>query len=969
MASGPTYARESTPLLSASMRANEDRYYMGQDKRSLLNTAESGLSTVEAARRLKQFGPNELVDRTHKVSLGVKFLQQFGTPTAVLLWIAIAAEAATADIPDLAGLVFLQLVTAVVGWFEILKAENAATALKASLKPEAQVIRDGVHQTINAALLVPGDRVTLSGGCAVPADCDLCDQGGNHILVDEAMFTGETFPSMLGAGDTVKMGSLVTQGDTVEGIVSATGSQTFLGLVHASMPATYKQEAGLFRPMLVEITLVFSALALVLVGVCGGSLLVHGHSICDSIGFSVLLFLLSIPLSSSQVVSSSLAVGSRHLAEAKVLVTHATAIERLAALSLLYVDKTGSLTRNKMELQDELPIFAPHTTREDVLVMAALAAKWKEPPKDAIDTLVLNAIDLRPLDAYTLVNHRPLDNLKRTESTVRRPPPTKSTTNGSGKNDDERDDTCSRTFKVTKGAPHVLLSLCSNVDDAMREAVMSKVLELAMRGVRAIAVARTNPVTDGGISGGWVLLGLLTFVDPPRHDTKRTLELLHEHHVSVKMVTGDTRALAAESCRQLHLGPVVLTPSQCIDHPEYVEAADAVAEIDGPAKVKIVQLSQADGHVVGMTGLGDTASLRQANVGIAVDGATDAAKAAADVVLTKAGLSVLLHGIVLARQVCRRILTHVTYRVASSLHLLFFFVVAIGWRRRAVPRVTGLVQASTNTTSITSPSSEVEGEFSLPVIALVLLSLLNDGLLASVAPVDSVVASLQPPTWHPRRFGVYVGSLAIVSTGLSVVWLWWLLDNAASTTSSSTLTHLLQRLGLLDATSSTLSYGQVQMAMYLQLSLSDLGLYFSARATDGGLACLVTCPGKPLGLATALSAASATLLALFWPFQTMQRVSERLVAVTWVFVILGFGLQELAKGAAVGCLERVLPEADNSAEWQRRNRLALLHQHQAARQDGTLAIGLDSAVDRLARLDIELKAVRSVLQAASASCH
>ncbi|RHZ17906.1 hypothetical protein DYB37_007412 [Aphanomyces astaci] len=101
----------------------------------------------------------------------------------------------------------------------------------------------------------------------------------------------------------------------------------------------------------------------------------------------------------------------------------------------------------------------------------------------------------------------------------------------------------------------------------------------------------------------------------------------------------------------------------------------------------------------------------------------------------------------------------------------------------------------------------------------------------------------------------------------------------------------------------------------------------------------------------------------------MQRVSERLVAVTWVFVILGFGLQELAKGAAVGCLERVLPEADNSAEWQRRNRLALLHQHQAARQDGTLAIGLDSAVDRLARLDIELKAVRSVLQAASASCH
>ncbi|RHY18182.1 hypothetical protein DYB32_010421, partial [Aphanomyces invadans] len=689
MDTGPTYVRENTPLLSASMRADEDRYYMGQDKRALLNTAESGLSTVEAARRLKQFGPNELVDPSHKVTLGVKFLRQFSTPTAVLLWIAIAAEMAMSDVPDLAGIMFLQLVTGVVGWFETLKAENAATALKASLKPEAQVIRDGVHQTINASLLVPGDRVTLSSGCAVPADCDLCDQGGNHILVDEAMFTGETFPSMLGAGDTVKMGTLVTQGDTVEAIVSGTGSQTFLGRVQASMPATYKQEAGMLHPMLVEITLVFTALALVLVGVCGGNLLLHGHPVLDSIGISVLLFLLAVPLSSSQVVSSSLAIGSRHLSEAKVLVTHITAIERLASLSLLYVDKTGSLTRNKMELQDELPIFAPHTTREDVLVMAALAAKWKEPPKDAIDALVLNAIDLRPLDAYTLVAHRPLDNTKRTESTVQRPGPHNHSSplrqlHGTGNQSSHGAKNGTTTFKVTKGAPHVLLALCSN-GDAIREAVTSKVLELAKRGLRSIAVARTISHVDalddasnpGGVHGGWTFLGLITFIDPPRHDTKRTLELLHEHHVSVKMITGDTAALAAESCRQLHLGPVVLTPPQYLEHPEYVEAADGFGGMDGPAKVKLVQLSQADGHVVGITGLTDTASLRQANVGIAVDGATDAAKAAADVVLSKAGLSVLLHGIVLARQVCRRILTHVTYRVASAVHILAFFVVAM----------------------------------------------------------------------------------------------------------------------------------------------------------------------------------------------------------------------------------------------------------------------------------------------------
>ncbi|CAK4165166.1 unnamed protein product, partial [Aphanomyces euteiches] len=615
------YMRETTPLLSASMRADEDRYYMGQDKMSLLNTPESGLSTVEAARRLKQFGPNEL-DNKDKSPL-TKLFCQFRTSTAILLWVAIGVEILMADVPDTAALLFLQVIQGIVGWLEALKAENAVAALKASLKPEAQVIRDGVHQTINAALLVPGDRVTLSAGCAVPADCDLCD--GNPILVDQAMFTGETFPTIFAAGDTVKMGTLVTQGD-VEAIVSATGSQTFLGKVLPSMPATYKQEDGLFRPMLLQITIIFSVVAMIFVSLCLGCLLYHGHATLDAIGFSVLLFLASVPLSSSQVVSSSLALGSRQLAEEKILVTHITAIERLASLSLLLCDKTGSLTRNKMELQDDLPIYAPGTSREDVLVMAALASKWKEPPKDAIDTLVLNAIDLRPLDSYTLVSHRPLDS-KRTESTIKRP-------NGA-------------TFKVTKGAPHVILGLTQN-GDSIREAVESKVLELAKRGVRSIAVARTE-------DHGWIFMGLLTFVDPPRHDTKRTLELLHEHGVVVKMITGDHQAIAVETCRQLHLGPVVLTPPNFIEHPEFLEAADGFAQMDPASKVKVVQLAQADGYVCGITGHTETAPLRQASVGIAIDGATDAAKAAADVVLTKAGLSVLLHGLVLAREICRRI--------------------------------------------------------------------------------------------------------------------------------------------------------------------------------------------------------------------------------------------------------------------------------------------------------------------------
>ncbi|RLN98191.1 hypothetical protein BBJ28_00024099, partial [Nothophytophthora sp. Chile5] len=187
---------ENSPLLangdehSYSGASNDDRFYMGVDKRSLMDTGEAGLSTVEASRRLKVFGPNELESK--EKSPWLKLAEQFWGPMPIMIWLAILVEGITRDIPDFFVLLFLQVLNGVVGWYEELKAGNAVAALKASLKPEAQVIRDGVHQTINAALLVPGDRVTLSAGSAVPADCDLCE--GNPVQIDQAALTGESFP-------------------------------------------------------------------------------------------------------------------------------------------------------------------------------------------------------------------------------------------------------------------------------------------------------------------------------------------------------------------------------------------------------------------------------------------------------------------------------------------------------------------------------------------------------------------------------------------------------------------------------------------------------------------------------------------------------------------------------------------------------------------------------------------------------
>jgi H+-transporting ATPase len=216
------------------------------------------------------------------------------------------------------------------------------------------------------------------------------------------------------AGDNTKMGSTVTRGE-VEAVVTATGGQTFFGKTASLISSV--DEVSHFQKILLRITMFLMAISFVLVGFCLGYLLYNGEAFLEALAFCVVLLVASIPIAMQVVCTSTMALGSRKLAEEKVIVTQLQSIETLSGMNMLCSDKTGTLTRNKMELQDDLPIFYPSATREDVLVSAALAAKWKEPPKDALDTLVLNAIDLRPLDQFTLLAHAPFDpTVKRTQT-------------------------------------------------------------------------------------------------------------------------------------------------------------------------------------------------------------------------------------------------------------------------------------------------------------------------------------------------------------------------------------------------------------------------------------------------------------------------------------------------------------------------------------------------------------------------
>ncbi len=248
-------------------------------------------------------------------------------------------------------------------------------------------------------------------------------------------------------------------------------------------------------------------------------LLAKGESFVDVFSFLVILLIASIPIAMVVVVTSTMAIGARTLASQQAIVTRLSAIEELAGLQMLCSDKTGTLTLNKMVIRDETPVFDDETTRSDVVQLAALAARWNEPPKDALDTMVLVAADLDDCNNYVQLDYMPFDpEIKRTAAKI------KSKKTG-------------ETFEVSKGAPHVILDMCSN-KDAIKDAVDLKVIEMAERGIRSLAVARTNT------EGKWTMAGILTFMDPPRPDTKETIERAIHYGLEVKMITGDHAVIA-----------------------------------------------------------------------------------------------------------------------------------------------------------------------------------------------------------------------------------------------------------------------------------------------------------------------------------------------------------------------------------------------------------------------------------------
>jgi H+-transporting ATPase len=657
-----------------------------------LSSNPNGLSSSEAKTRLEKYGYNEIPEK--KANPLLQLLRYFWGPIPWMIEVAAILSAVVRHWPDFGIILVLLFTNAAVGFWEEYKAGNTIAALKAKLAIRAKVKRDGSWVTIPARELVPGDIVRLRIGDIVPADSRLLE--GDPLEVDQSALTGESLPVERKSGDVIYSGSIVRQGE-IEALVYGTGTNTYFGktarLVEEAHTVSHFQKAVLkIGDYLIVIDIALVILILIVA-------LFRGDQMLTTLEFVLILTVAAIPVAMPTVLSVTMAVGARLLAKKEAIVSRLASIEEIAGIDVLCSDKTGTLTQNKLTLGD--PAGVEGISRDQVILSAALASRAED--EDPIDLAVLSGLKKEQLSQFQVIHFLPFDPVhKRTEATVKGP-------------DGE-------TFKVTKGAPQVILALSQNAD-SIKPQIEQVTEEFASRGFRSLGVARADKEEN------WQFQGVIPLFDPPREDSKATIKTAGEMGVKVKMVTGDQVIIAKEIARQLDLGTNILDAS-LFDETKYhetgklaraIEQSDGFAQVFPEHKYHIVDVLQQRGHIVGMTGDGvnDAPALKEADAGIAVSGATDAARSAADIVLLTPGLSVIIDAIKESRKIFQRMNSYATYRIAETIRVLLFMTLSI----------------------------LVFNFYPVTAVMIVLLALLNDGAILSIA-YDRVRYSGRPEVWN-----------------------------------------------------------------------------------------------------------------------------------------------------------------------------------------------------------------------------
>ncbi|KAG0354592.1 plasma membrane H+-ATPase [Gamsiella multidivaricata] len=820
----------------------------------LLKTSENGLTTAEAEARIAKFGYNRLEQK--EVNPIMQFLSFMWNPlswvmeAAALVAIVLSNGGGEApDWPDFVGIVLLLVANATIGFIEERQAGNAVKALMASLAPQAKIKRDGQWVTLEAASLVPGDVISVKLGDIIPADARLIE--AVNVSIDQAALTGESLPTNKKNGDEVFSGSTVKQGEG-EAVVIGTGSNTFFGRA-AKLVQLAGDDIGHLQIVLARIgrfCIVSIAIFLIVLVIVQYAAFKYDYR--RGINNLLVLLIGGIPIAMPTVLSVTLAIGARQLAEHKAIVTRMSAIEELAGVTILCSDKTGTLTLNELTIDMANVKTYSDVSVENVILFSAYASRVEN--QDAIDTCVVNSLPDTTLaragiEQMDFIPFNPTD--KRTQMTYRR----------------LSDNTVHR---VSKGMSSIILDLCTRNKTEEQVAQMhADVDDFARRGLRALAVAMEE-VPEGQVESpgtGFTLIGLLPIYDPPRHDTKETIDRAQALGVKVKMITGDQLAIAKETGRRLGLGDHMFNASVLRDGPpaddnvksntvdELVLEADGFAGVYPEHKYDIVARLQNLGHFTAMTGDGvnDAPALAKANVGIAVADASDAARSAADIVLTEPGLSVIIDAILGSRQIFQRMRNYSAYTCSITIRVvLCFSVMVFAWR------------------------------FDFPPFMVLILAILNDGTILTISK-DRVVPSQYPNHWDLREiftsaivYGIYLTASTLVFYAVAMH------------------SRFFQNMGL--STFTDPNDYKMHSIIYLQVSTLSQALIFVTRSQGFSY---IERPSLILVCAFIFAQIVATFIAVYanWGFTQIEGCGWGWALAVWVWNIIWYFPLDLIKFA------------------------------------------------------------------------
>jgi len=681
----------------------------------LLETSEDGLTESEVKKRLEIFGYNEIVEKKRNPFL--EFLLRYWGPMPWLLELAMILSFILRHYLEAMIIFVLLTVNAIIGHMHSLGSQKAVELLKKKLAIKAKVLRDGKWVTVDAKEIAPGDIIVVRLGDIVPADAKVLNGG---LSIDESALTGESLPIEKHPLDIIFSGSVVRRGETRCAVVN-TGSNTYFGktaeLVKIAKPKSHQDEVM----MAIIKYMMYLGIA--------ASILVSIYAITINVGivliltFAVIFLMGSVPVALPAVLTIVQAVGAMELAKEGALVTKLNSIEDAASIDVLCLDKTGTITQNKLSVIDSIQ-FSDYK-KHDVVRVAALASQ--EEGMDIIDLAVIEyAKNIGvAFNAYKQVSYIPFNpSIKRTEAII---------------------EASGRRFRFVKGAAQVVLSLCRGVDKKTTEEANRIIEEFSQKGYRTIAVAQS----EGDDLDNLKLTGLLPLSDPPRSDSESMIKELRKLGIKPIMLTGDNIAIAEEIARQVGIGSTInrIEDIKGLSEDEQLKIvgeSSGFAEIYPEDKYRVVKLLQSRGHMVGMTGDGvnDAPALKQAEMGIAVSNSTDVAKASASVVLTEPGISVIIDAVKISRQTYQRMLSWVINKVTKVIEFVGLLTLSFFWLHNIV----------------------------LSLLGMSLLVFANDFVTMSLS-TDNVKHTSNPNKWNVKNitFASLIPGMLLVIEGLIVI--------------------------------------------------------------------------------------------------------------------------------------------------------------------------------------------------------